>query len=165
MKLQETDVFLALGSNLGDRLVNIETARIELSTETMIKQLSSVYETPPWGFLSQPAFLNQVLEASTSLDPYELLKYVKEIEQKMGRTKTFRNGPRVIDIDILVYGNQSIDTPDLVIPHPRMLERGFVLVPLAEIAPDLVITGTSLSIKEHLLKIDPEDLQQIKALA
>ncbi len=165
MEPQKTELFLALGTNLGDRLLNLETAKTKLSTKIAITQSSSVYETPPWGYLPQPAFLNQVLKASNLLDPFELLQFVKGIEQKMGRAKTFRNGPRLIDIDILVFGDQVIDTPDLVIPHPRMLERGFVLVPLAEIAPDLIIPGTQLSIKDHLQKIDQDGIHKIQALA
>jgi 2-amino-4-hydroxy-6-hydroxymethyldihydropteridine diphosphokinase len=164
MEPQRTEIFLALGTNLGDRLLNLETAKAELSAKISITQTSSVYETPPWGYLPQPTFLNQVLSATTTLNPFELLQFVKEIEQKMGRAITFRNGPRLIDIDILVFAGQTIDTPDLVIPHPRILERGFVLVPLAEIAPDLVIPGTQSSIKEHLQKIDQDGIHKIQAL-
>jgi 2-amino-4-hydroxy-6-hydroxymethyldihydropteridine diphosphokinase len=158
------NVFLALGSNLGDRLANLELAKTELSRKVSIENCSSVYETPPWGYLPQPAFLNQVISAVTILDPLELLKFAKSIEGKMGRTKTFRNGPRLIDIDLLLYGDWVMDTDDLVIPHPRMLERGFVLVPLAEIASELVIPRTGLTVKDHLHKLDQTVIRQIKAL-
>lgn len=131
-------VTLALGTNLGDRAANLEQAYRELSSFVKISKLSSIYETPPWGVTDQPAFLNQVLIASTELLPVKLLAAVKNIEVKMGRQTTYRYGPRLIDIDILLFDNLILDTPNLVIPHPRMFERAFVLVPLLEIAPDLV---------------------------
>jgi 2-amino-4-hydroxy-6-hydroxymethyldihydropteridine diphosphokinase len=131
-------VFLALGTNLGEREANLAQARKEISSVSSIQKESSIYETPPWGVIDQPAFLNQVLAAETSLSPVELLAAVKEIEAKMGRVPSVRYGPRLIDIDILLYGNTVLNTPTLTLPHPRMAERAFVLVPLLEIVPDQV---------------------------
>jgi 2-amino-4-hydroxy-6-hydroxymethyldihydropteridine diphosphokinase len=140
-------VFLALGTNLGEREANLAQARKEISSVSSIQKVSSIYETPPWGVIDQPAFLNQVLAAETSLSPVELLAAVKEIESKMGRVPSVRYGPRLIDIDILLYGNTVLNTPTLTRPHPRMAERAFVLVPLLEIAPDLVspVSGERLA--------------------
>lgn len=131
------EIYLALGTNLGDRSSNLARARDELKPFVEILQESSVYETPPWGVTDQPTFLNQVLKATSELAPLELLKTVKKIESSMGRVPTIRFGPRLIDIDILLYGDTVLGTPKLVIPHPRMVERAFVLVPLCEISPDL----------------------------
>lgn len=131
-------VYLGLGSNLGDRHQNLRRALRLLSEKMTIQMVSSIYETEPIGFSDQPVFLNAVCKATTSLSPEGLLLAAKEIEQEIGRTPTFQNGPRLIDIDILLYDNRIISTPDLEIPHPRMSERAFVLAPLAEIAPDLV---------------------------
>lgn len=152
--MNHTRVTLALGTNLGDRAVNLEQACRELSSFIKISKLSSIYETPPWGVTDQPAFLNQVLIATTELSPVELLAAVKNIEVKMGRQATYRYGPRLIDIDILLYGDLVLDTASLVIPHPRMFERAFVLVPLLEIAPDLVSPLDHKPVKNLLEKLD-----------
>ena len=162
MPPDQTEIFLALGSNLEDRLVNLELAKIELSKQVTITKCSGIYETPPWGYLDQPAFLNQVLAAKTTLQPVELLQFIKSIEKNMGRVNTFRNGPRLIDIDILLFGDLVMATTDLVIPHPRMLERAFVLIPLAEIASDLLVPGSDLAIREYLKNIDPQGIHIIK---
>jgi len=131
-------VFLALGTNLGDRGANLAQALGEISSIASIQKESSIYETPPWGVTDQPAFLNQVVGVETSLSPVELLMAVKDIEIKMGRVPSVRFGPRLIDIDILLYDDTVLNIPTLTLPHPRMLERAFVLVPLLEIAPDLI---------------------------
>jgi 2-amino-4-hydroxy-6-hydroxymethyldihydropteridine diphosphokinase len=127
-------IFLALGSNLGDRLVNLERAIDKLEPQVHITDVSSVYETEPWGVLDQPRFLNCVIAGKTSLTPEELLGKLKSIETDMGRQPGIRYGPRLIDLDILLYGDLVLTTDQLTIPHPRMLERSFVLIPLAEIA-------------------------------
>ena len=129
-------VWLALGSNLGDRLANLQAAIAALHPEARVLQISPVYETPPWGYTDQPAFLNQVVQAETTLTPAGLLKKLKHIEARLGRRATFRNGPRLIDLDILFYDDLVLDNPGLAIPHPRLAERAFVLVPLADLAPD-----------------------------
>ncbi len=137
-----TTVFLALGSNLGDRKTNLYTAIDFLRRKITIQRLSSIYETEPAYVTDQPPFLNLVLQGETDLKPMELLRLAKSIEHEMGRQKTIRFGPRVVDVDILLYGDERIRAPLLIVPHPRMTERAFVLIPLAEIAPDLVIPGT-----------------------
>lgn len=131
-------VFLGIGTNLGDRERNLKNAILVLSQRMEILNQSSVYQTAPWGFLDQPAFLNMVIEAQTDLSPLNLLGFLKETEKNLGRQANFRYGPRMIDLDILFYGNRIIQTPHLQIPHPRITQRAFVLVPLAEIAPDWV---------------------------
>lgn len=132
-------IYLSLGSNLGDREKNIYCALEQLEENQIhILHCSSIIETEPLGGPPQGKFLNAVLEAKTSLSPFELLKTIKTIEANLGRTRTDLNAPRTIDIDILFYDNVMIATPELVIPHPRMLNREFVMIPLGEIAPDLV---------------------------
>ena len=133
-----TDIYLALGSNLGDRLANLAAARASLPPSVNLVRVSPIYETIPWGYDDQPDFLNQVLQAETDLEPEALLTFLKQIEGQLGRLPTFRNGPRLIDIDILLYGQLVYQSPTLTIPHPRFAERAFVLFPLAYLAPDLV---------------------------
>lgn len=147
-------VHLALGSNLGDRPDNLACALALLSRFIDKIETSSIYETPPWGVLDQPHFLNQIVRGSTSLAPMRLLAKLKEIEQEMGRQKTIRFGPRVIDLDILLYGERVIHYRRLQVPHPRMLERAFVLVPLAELSPGLVIPGSGQPVEKVLSTLD-----------
>jgi 2-amino-4-hydroxy-6-hydroxymethyldihydropteridine diphosphokinase len=130
-------LYLSLGSNLGDRLANLHKAVTLLPPKVIPLVHSSVYESEPWGYSDQPAFLNQVIKAATDLEPLVLLTFLKDTEVSIGRQVTFRFGPRIIDLDILFYDDLVLDTPTLKIPHPRIAERAFVLVPLAEIAPDL----------------------------
>jgi 2-amino-4-hydroxy-6-hydroxymethyldihydropteridine diphosphokinase len=129
-------VYLGLGSNLGDRMGNLEKAVEHLCQKAVIERASSVYETEPVGYEDQPLFLNAVISAVTELEPFELLCFVKKIETELGRKQGFRNAPRIIDIDILFYGNMIVRSQELTIPHPGIAERAFVLVPLAEIAPE-----------------------------
>ncbi|MEN6531431.1 MAG: 2-amino-4-hydroxy-6-hydroxymethyldihydropteridine diphosphokinase [Anaerolineaceae bacterium] len=131
-------VFLGIGTNLGDRERNLQEARAALSQRLEILKESSIYQTAPWGYLDQPAFLNQVIEAQTDLSSLNLLDFLKQTEKQLGRQANFRFGPRLIDLDILFYGNRIIQTPRLQVPHPRLTERAFVLIPLAEIAPEFV---------------------------
>jgi 2-amino-4-hydroxy-6-hydroxymethyldihydropteridine diphosphokinase len=131
-------IFLSLGSNLGDREANLREALKRLEAPRLhITRLSSFYETEPIGLTGQPWFLNIVAEAETSLFPIMLLNHTQHVERAMGRRKTVLNGPRKIDIDILLYSHLVIDTKKLCIPHPRMHERRFVLEPMIELAPDL----------------------------
>ena len=134
----EKTAYLSLGSNMGDREKNLRVAIDALPhAGVAIAKVSSFYETEPVDFLDQPWFLNCVVEAETHFDPFMLLRALREIETKMGSKKVVAKGPRLIDMDILLYGSETIDTPDLQVPHPRMHLRRFVLVPLAEIAPSL----------------------------
>ncbi len=131
-------VYLALGSNIGNREENLRQAiRLIGASAVHITKLSSFYETEPVDYLDQAWFLNAVLEAQTALPAPQLLATLRGIESQMGSKKAFAKGPRLIDLDILLYGDDTIATPDLQVPHPRMLQRNFVLVPLAEIAPTL----------------------------
>jgi 2-amino-4-hydroxy-6-hydroxymethyldihydropteridine diphosphokinase len=131
-----TRIYLALGSNIGDREQNLrEAIRLLGASGIVITNLSSIYETEPVDYLDQPWFLNAVLEAQTTLPAAQLLATLRNIESEMGSKKAFAKGPRLIDLDILLYGDDTIATPDLEVPHPRMLQRNFVLAPLAEIAP------------------------------
>ncbi len=155
-------IFLSLGSNLGDRAENLSRARHELGdAEVQILAQSSLYETEPQGLANQPWFLNQVVEAATDLFPRQLLWRVKKIEQIMGRQAAVRNGPRVIDIDILLFGNAVVNTPDLVIPHSGLAERRFVLAPLAELTHDLRHPVTRLTAKEMLSKISAQPVRKL----
>jgi len=147
-------VYLSLGSNLGQRKRYIKKAIALLKKNPHFKteRLSSYYETEPTGFKNQPRFINLCLRAKTGLSPDELLKFVKEIEKKLGRKKRRRFGPREIDIDILFYGKKIIKRRDLIIPHPRLKNRLFVLQPLVEISPNLrhPISGLTMT---KLLKV------------
>jgi 2-amino-4-hydroxy-6-hydroxymethyldihydropteridine diphosphokinase len=148
------EVYLALGTNLGDRIKNLSDARQALKGCVDILRESSIYQTPPWGVTDQPAFLNQVLKASAGISPRELLTAVKKIEATMGRVPTVRYGPRLIDIDILLFDTITMETLELTIPHPRMFERAFVLVPLCEIAPDLRSPLTGQAVVDLLAGMD-----------
>jgi 2-amino-4-hydroxy-6-hydroxymethyldihydropteridine diphosphokinase len=129
--------YLGLGTNLGDRAANLRDAIQRLaSTECRVMRESSIYETEPRDVLDQPWFLNQVIEIETTLFPMQLLARVQRIEREMGRKPVVAKGPRLIDIDILLFGSATVSSPDLEIPHPRMWQRRFVLEPLAELVPD-----------------------------
>ena len=140
-------VYLGLGSNMGDRQQNLNKALELLSQRLRLGELSAVYDTDPIGNVDQPRFLNMVCQVYTRLAPQGLLALAKGIESKLGRTGKSR-APRPIDIDILLYDQQVVATPELVIPHPRMAERAFVLVPLAEIAPDVVHPPSGKTVRE-----------------
>ena len=131
-------VYIGLGTNLGDRQANLQHAMDALTPKVSVCKASSLYETAPWGFTNQPNFINQVLECETALTPLRLLNFLKKIEKDLGRVENFRYGPRLIDLDILFFDDLVMRTDRLEIPHPRLHERAFVLVPLAEISPDLV---------------------------
>jgi 2-amino-4-hydroxy-6-hydroxymethyldihydropteridine diphosphokinase len=150
-KGKKENSFLGLGSNLGDRQAYFDAACRELSAHQSVQiiQSSSLYESEPVGYLDQGWFLNQVVEIETTLEPEELLHFTQDIENKLGRKRLIHWGPRVIDIDILLYGDRIIKTPHLTVPHPRMYERCFVLMPLREIAADL-IHPDGISTQEHL---------------
>jgi 2-amino-4-hydroxy-6-hydroxymethyldihydropteridine diphosphokinase len=146
--------YLGLGSNLGDRRANLNAAAAGLPPAASVFRASGIYETEPWGYQEQPAFFNQVLEVETYLSPIDLLAVLKRLEASLGRQPTFRYGPRLIDLDILLYDQLMLDQPDLVIPHPQMAQRAFVLVPLTELAPDRIHPRLGASMAELRDRID-----------
>lgn len=141
-------VYLALGANLGDRAQNVRRALAALAPRFTVTALSSVYETEPAYVLDQPRFLNLVARATTELTPLEALRALKRLESELGRVAGQRFGPRLIDLDLLLYDDVVMDTPELTLPHPRLHERAFVLVPLAEIAPEIVHPTFDLTIAQ-----------------
>ena len=147
-------VYLALGSNLGDRLANLEAALAALPPAVKGLQRSPVYETPPWGITDQPAFLNMVIRGKTRLPPLQLLSQLKSLEFRLGRLPSVRYGPRLIDIDILFYNGLVLNTPELTIPHPHLHERAFVLVPMADLAADFIHPVLGKPVHELLAGIE-----------
>jgi len=152
--------YLGLGSNVGDRMSFLTQAISRLAREGIVRKISSVHETPPWGKTDQPAFLNACVEFQTSQSPEDLLELLKQIETELGRKEHERWGPREIDIDVLFYGDEQISSQRLTIPHPLLHERAFVLVPLAEIAPDFVHPVLKKNIKELLASLDTKDIKK-----
>lgn len=160
--MEEHVVYLALGSNLGNRLANLKEAIASLPPQMEVKARSSVYETQPWGYEDQEKFLNQAVRVETYLKPEPLLKHLKRLEVALGRKPTFQNGPRLIDIDILFYDDLVLYSPALMIPHPHMHERGFVLVPLMDIASDLVHPVRKKTIRELALFADVSGVRKFE---
>lgn len=157
-------VYLALGTNLGDRVENLRAALQALLPVIDIQAASPVYETPPWGYTDQPAFLNMVLQAQANLSPADLLRELKRIEVELGRQPNFRYGPRLIDLDILFYGSQIVELETLGIPHPRLHERAFVLVPLSDLAPTLCHPKIGKTIAELLTTVERGGIHFFKAV-
>ena len=169
--MDRVTVYLGLGSNLGCRERNLAECVRHLSGQPgspateepfqpgglRLVRSSDVYETEPWGFAGQGPFLNCVLEISAAITPRKLLVGVKALERRLGRQPGQRYGPRAIDIDILLYGREIVDSPDLQIPHPRLHQRAFVLVPLAEIAPDLIHPSLGISIGDLAGRVGGKD--------
>jgi 2-amino-4-hydroxy-6-hydroxymethyldihydropteridine diphosphokinase len=151
-------VYIALGSNLGDRSGNLEAAVEALSPSVRVLLRSPIYETPPWGYTDQPDFLNQVIQAETELSPQDLLSDLKKIEEQLGRQPTIQYGPRKIDLDILFYDDLLLESPSLTIPHPQLAERAFVLLPLADLAPDLLHPVLGITIDELLSNVNQEGI-------
>lgn len=157
-------VCLGLGSNLGDRDANLRRAVEALAPDVAVERLSLVYDTAPVLVTEQPRFHNIAAVCASALEPHTLLGYVKRIEAEMGRVPGVRYGPRIIDIDILLYGQIVLETPNLTIPHPRLRERAFVLVPLAEIAPGLKHPVCGTTIEELAGAVARQDVQAIGPL-
>lgn len=158
-------MYLSLGSNVGDRAKNLTMAIASLKEAGVhVLKVSSIYETEPVDYLEQDWFLNCVVEGETELGPVKLLRALRNIEARMGNKKPFARGPRLIDLDILLYGDKSIDGGELVVPHPRMLQRRFVLEPLAEIAPGLRHPSWSGTAAEMLTKtMDKSTVRRVPA--
>jgi len=162
MSMKHT-VYIALGTNLGERSANLDSALASLPPVVNILSCSPVYETPPWGYLHQSSFLNQVVKCETHLTPEELLDYLKAIEKRLGRKPTFLYGPRTIDLDILFFDDMVFETPSLIIPHPRLEERAFVLVPLADLDSDMKHPVSRKSIIELLESVDISGVELFQA--
>jgi 2-amino-4-hydroxy-6-hydroxymethyldihydropteridine diphosphokinase len=157
-------LYLALGTNLGDRFANLQTAIAALPPAVRVLAQSPIYETPPWGVTSQPSFLNMVLKGRTSMAPEGLLKHLKRLEIELGRVPTVRWGPRRIDMDILFYDDLIQETPELTLPHPHLYERAFVLVPLADLAPDLVHPWLRKPVSQLLAAVDTIGVRRYEPL-
>jgi 2-amino-4-hydroxy-6-hydroxymethyldihydropteridine diphosphokinase len=142
--------YIGLGSNLGDRMATLRTAVQRLDNLGRITGVSSLYETEPVGYLEQPAFLNAVVALDTELAPVDLLQALLGIEHDLGRTRSFANAPRTLDLDLLLVDDVTLDTNYLTLPHPRLHERAFVLVPLAELVPEMVHPVTGQTVREIL---------------
>jgi 2-amino-4-hydroxy-6-hydroxymethyldihydropteridine diphosphokinase len=158
---------IALGGNVGDVSATFRQATPEICrmAQATLEARSSDYSTPPWGDEQQARFINACIEIETSLDPRALLSALQRIERKFGRDrqKERRWGPRTLDLDLIAYDDVALQTPDLTLPHPRLFERAFVLVPLAEIAPDRLIEGRS--IREALAKLSTEGIERLPDMA
>jgi 2-amino-4-hydroxy-6-hydroxymethyldihydropteridine diphosphokinase len=155
-------VYLSLGANLGDRLANLRLALTRLQTLARLEEVSSLYETQPQGVSDQPLFLNAVCRVSTGLEPQALLRFLKNVERETGRQPGGeRWGPRPIDLDILLYDDRVLDAPELTVPHPRLAERAFVLVPLCELAPELRHPLLGKTMKELLASVGKKGVRKI----
>ena len=158
--MMQFDVFLGLGGNQGDRLALLRSAVVELRELLSDVRVSSLYESAAWGVTDQPAFYNAVLRGRTTQAPLDLLDATQAIEAKLGRVRGERWGPRLIDIDILLYGSETIDLPRLTVPHPYLTQRGFVLRPLADLAAGLTLPDGSL-VGELLTTGSQDDLRRL----
>jgi 2-amino-4-hydroxy-6-hydroxymethyldihydropteridine diphosphokinase len=160
------DVLIALGGNVGDVRATFQKAIANICgmTQGLLLARSSDYSTPPWGEEHQERFINACIEIETSLDPHALLFTLHKIEKKLGRDRAeeTRWGPRTLDLDLIAYDDVSIDKPELTLPHPRLFERAFVLVPLAEIAPDRMIAGRTP--KDALVQLSIDGIERLGAL-
>ena len=150
-----TTAYIALGSNLGDREATLNSALKRLRDLGEVTAVSSIFETDPVGFADQPPYLNAVIELGTKLSAEELLTELQKVEMEYGRERSFQNAPRTLDLDLLLYGDIVIESAELIVPHPRMHERAFVLTPLVEIAPAVSIPALMRSASSLLLDLQP----------
>jgi 2-amino-4-hydroxy-6-hydroxymethyldihydropteridine diphosphokinase len=161
-----TETLIALGGNIGDARATIAQAIARLCDGTDVRLLrrSADYRTPPWGVTDQPPFVNACISVETHLSPRALLARAQAVERELGRDRAreTRWGPRTIDIDLLTYGDRTVSEPDLALPHPRLLERAFVLAPLAEIAPDHIVAG--VSVRDALARLDASGIERLPRL-
>lgn len=153
------NIFLGLGSNKGNRKYYLNEAISHLSLKTNVVKKSSIYQTPPWGYLAQQPFLNQVIKLESDFSPESLLKFCKKLEREIGRLPTFRYGPREIDIDILAFDDLIMETENLEIPHPELHNRAFMLIPLQEVEPKFKHPSLNLSIEDML---DGKEISEIQ---
>jgi len=156
--------FVALGSNIGDSVERIRSGlrRLAALPQTRVARASSLYRNPPAGYREQPDFINAAAQLETQLSPRALLERLLDIERAEGRVRAMPNGPRTLDLDIVLYGDRVIDEPGLTIPHPRMCERAFVLVPMVEIAPDAIVPGKG-RVDGLLAAVDATGLAKVPA--
>jgi 2-amino-4-hydroxy-6-hydroxymethyldihydropteridine diphosphokinase len=156
------EAYLGLGSNLGDKraMLTEALARLDATPGIRVTARSRFYRTPPWGDTNQDWFLNAAAALDTTLSPADLLAACLQVERQLGRVRERKWGPRSIDIDVLAYGQEAVDDPDLVLPHPFVLQRAFVLKPLADIAPDLAIGGTS--VRDALAQLDQTGIEPVE---
>jgi 2-amino-4-hydroxy-6-hydroxymethyldihydropteridine diphosphokinase len=156
------DAYVALGSNLGDAVENVRAGieALAMMPDTRLAAISSLYRNPPVGYVDQPDFVNAVAKIETALAPRALLDALLDIERRFGRVRDFPNAPRTLDLDIVLYGSETVAEPGLTIPHPRMHERAFVIVPLAEIAPELSVPGRG-SLSALVRQVHPGSLEKL----
>lgn len=155
----DNSAYLSIGSNMGDRLESLRKAiqLLDKSDQIKVELVSSIYETDPIGYIDQACFLNAVIKISTSLQPEELLQACLRIELKLGRKREIRWGPRTLDLDILLYNQENIETESLLVPHPRMQERAFVIIPLMELDPDIKLPNVNASLDDIVEQIPDKE--------
>jgi 2-amino-4-hydroxy-6-hydroxymethyldihydropteridine diphosphokinase len=162
--LNSVAAYIGVGANIGSPEEQVRNALDELANlpATRLERVSSLYRTAPVGFVDQPDFVNAVAKVETALDARELLDALLGIERRHGRVREFPNGPRTLDLDVLLYGDMELNEPGLIVPHPRMHERAFVMVPLAEIAPELLVPGRG-SVRDLVQKVDTNAVRKLEA--
>ena len=162
MSVERHRAFVALGSNLDDPALQVREglARLDAIADTQLLRASRLYSTPPWGIVEQPAFVNAVAELGTALSPHGLLAALQRIEEQAGRRRAVRWGPRTLDLDLLLYDAERLDGEGLTLPHPQLAERAFVLVPLAELEPELVLPD-GRTVAATLARLDCAGIQAL----
>jgi 2-amino-4-hydroxy-6-hydroxymethyldihydropteridine diphosphokinase len=154
-------VWLGLGTNVGDLAANLTRAVAGLARFMDVEAVSAIFETEPFGYTDQPLFWNLALRGRTAVEPRALLGLLQQCERELGRVPTFRMGPRLIDIDILLYDDIVLHTADLIVPHPGLEVRAFVLLPLLDLDPDLVHPGTGMRLDRYAAAVDPSGVRRL----